>query len=120
MKYKDYIWHHNPKELHVSTLKNLKETIIPFNGSVFQNFGREKRIVKGTGEFFGEDCIEQFDELFKLIVSAFKNKITDTSLVLEYRKLYLIFFNDRKFQIYLVIYINRKIFRPEIIGKKSS
>lgn len=70
MKYKDYIWHHNPKELHVSTLKNLKETIIPFNGSVFQNFGREKRIVKGTGEFFGEDCIEQFDELFKL----FKNK----------------------------------------------
>lgn len=66
MKYKDYVWPHNPRELSMTTLKNLKEMIIPFNGSIFQNFGREKRIVRGIGEFFGQDCIEQFNELFEV------------------------------------------------------
>lgn len=66
MKYKDYIWPHNPRELRMTSLKDLKEMNTPFNGSVFQNFGREKRVVRGVGEFFGEDCVEQFNELFEI------------------------------------------------------
>ena len=70
IKYKDYVFKSNPRELKVSSIKDLKEIKLPFSGSVFQNFGREKRVVTGIGEFFGEDCIEQFNELFDI----FKNK----------------------------------------------
>lgn len=69
MKYKNYIWPHNPSELKISSIKNLKEFIRPFYGSVFQDFGREKRIITGRGEFYGENCLEQFDELFSIFKS---------------------------------------------------
>lgn len=66
MKFKGYTWPHNPRELKVSGVKNLKDFEIPFKGNLFQNFGREKTVVSGIGEFFGEDCIKQFDELYAL------------------------------------------------------
>lgn len=66
MRFGDYIWHHNPENVSISTIRNVKELILPFAGEVFQNYGRNKRIAKGTGEFFGEDCVEQFERLFKV------------------------------------------------------
>ena len=69
IKYKKYIFKNNPRELNVSSVKDLKEISLPFSGSIFQDFGREKRIVTGIGEFFGEDCIEQFNELFDIFKS---------------------------------------------------
>lgn len=64
MRFGDYIWPHNPENLSISSLRNVKELSLPFAGSVFQDYGRNKRIVKGTGEFFGEKCSNQFEELF--------------------------------------------------------
>lgn len=66
MSYKNYTWPHNPAEISVEETKNLKEFNIPFFNNVLQNYGRKKRIVKGKGEFFGEDCIEQFQKLREL------------------------------------------------------
>ena len=64
MKFKNYVWPHNPSKINVSVKRDLKEVMIPFKGSVIQDYGREKRIVSGSGQFFGDDCIEQFDSLF--------------------------------------------------------
>ena len=64
MKFKNYVWPHNPSTINVSVKRDLKEVMIPFKGSVIQDYGREKRIVSGSGQFFGDDCIEQFDSLF--------------------------------------------------------
>ncbi len=66
MKFKNYIWPYNPSNIEISVQRALKEVIIPFKGSIFQDYGREKRVVSGSGQFFGEDCIDQFDELFFL------------------------------------------------------
>lgn len=64
MKFKNYVWPHNPSTINVSVKRDLKEVMIPFKGSVIQDYGREKRIVSGSGQFFGDGCIEQFDSLF--------------------------------------------------------
>lgn len=64
MKFKSYIWPHNPSTIDISVKRDLKEIMIPFRGSIVQDYGREKRIVSGTGQFFGEDCIKQFESLF--------------------------------------------------------
>lgn len=66
MKFKNYIWPHNPSNIDISVKRNLKEFAIPFKGSVIQDYGREKRIVSGSGQFFGDNSIEQFNSLFTL------------------------------------------------------
>ncbi len=64
MKYKNFVWLHNPSTIDITVARDLKEAKIPFKGSVIQDFGREKRIVSGSGQFFGEDCMAQFESLF--------------------------------------------------------
>ena len=64
MKYKNYVWPHNPSTINISVQRDLKEINLPFKGSIIQDFGREKRVVTGHGQFFGENCIEQFESLF--------------------------------------------------------
>ena len=66
MKYKNYTFMHNPSKINVTVVRNIKEIGIPFNGSIFQDYGRQKRIVSGSGNFLGDNCIEQFNELFNI------------------------------------------------------
>ena len=64
MKYKNFVWPHNPSTIDITVARDLKEAKIPFKGSVIQDFGREKRIVSGRGQFFGKNCMAQFESLF--------------------------------------------------------
>lgn len=64
MKFKNYVWPHNPSTINISVKRDLKEAMVPFKGPIFQDFGREKRIVSGSGQFFGENCLSQFESLF--------------------------------------------------------
>lgn len=64
MKFGDYIWPHNPESINISSSRNIKDLTLPFSGYVFQDYGRDKRVVNGKGEFFGEDCVDQFEKLF--------------------------------------------------------
>lgn len=66
MEYGDYKWKFNPKKIEVRQERNIKEQVIPFFGNVLQDYGREKRIVKGYGEFFGDDASEQYNNLYKV------------------------------------------------------
>ncbi len=63
MQYKNYIWTHNPKNIEILSNRDVKENTLPYFGSVFQDYGRKKRIVKGIGEFFGSDCLSQYNTL---------------------------------------------------------
>lgn len=69
MSYKNYVWSHNPKEIVIEEEKNIKEFLLPFSTNVLQNFGRKKRVVKGVGEFFGDACLEDFNELRGIYVN---------------------------------------------------
>lgn len=67
MKYKNYTWPNNPSTIDISVKRDLKDISMPFNLSVIQDLGRKKRIVSGQGQFFGENCMEQFEDLFKVL-----------------------------------------------------
>lgn len=66
MEYNEYRWKFNPKKIEVTQERNIKEQVIPFWGNVFQDYGRKKRIVKGYGEFFGEDAQDQYQRLYNV------------------------------------------------------
>lgn len=66
MRFKGVEWHHNPAELSFECDKQVNELKSPNGGSYIQNTERRNMLVKGKGQLFGEDCLEQFDRLFRL------------------------------------------------------
>lgn len=70
MSFKNYKWPYNPQSLEIIHQRNLKEQILPFYGNVIQDFGRNKRIVRGEGVFFGKSC----DEKLSLLKEVFDEK----------------------------------------------
>ncbi len=63
MRYKNYVWKYNPKRLRISHERNIKEIAVPYERSLVRDYGEKRKIVNGIGEFFGEDCIKDFEEL---------------------------------------------------------
>ena len=70
MKFKDFIWSKNPETLDISITRDIKELPIPFHGSVMQDYGEQKRIIKGEGEFSGKRCMETYQKLAALFESG--------------------------------------------------
>jgi hypothetical protein len=66
MRYKGYSWSHNPKTLKVSTEDEIKEQVILENNSFVRKLGNKGRVITGTGQLYGEDCIKQYEALLKL------------------------------------------------------
>ena len=54
MKFKDFIWSKNPETFNISITRDIKELSIPFHGSVMQDYGEQKRIIKGRRRVFGK------------------------------------------------------------------
>lgn len=63
MKFKDYEWPYNPRELKIEQQKNLNQINLPFVGTIIQNLNCDKKIISGSGEFFGDDCFEKYNKL---------------------------------------------------------
>ena len=63
MRYKDYTWPHNPKVYVVEHQRRLAVHPVPFGQCVIQDLGSGYRVLRGEGEFAGEDAYEQFQQL---------------------------------------------------------
>lgn len=63
MRYKNYIWPHNPRVYSIDYGKKLVAHKIPYGLYCLQNLGRTNRIMAGEGEFVGEDAYSQFGML---------------------------------------------------------
>lgn len=63
MRYKDYVWPHNPERYHVSFRRQLAAHKVPFGGTVMQDLGCVYRVMEGEGEFVGEGAYEEFRKL---------------------------------------------------------
>ncbi len=63
MRYKNYIWPHNPRVYSIDYGKTLVVHKIPYGLYRLQNLGRTNRIMAGEGEFVGEDAYSQFGML---------------------------------------------------------
>lgn len=63
MRYKNYVWPHNPRVYSIDYEKELVVHKIPFELYRLQNLGRTNRIMAGEGEFVGENAYSQFGML---------------------------------------------------------
>ena len=63
MRYKDYVWPHNPR---IYTEELRREAVvrkIPMGAFHVQDLGAGHRVFRGEGEFVGEDAYAQFQKL---------------------------------------------------------
>lgn len=65
MRFCGYTWHHNPKSLQIASGKKVVRLQIPYENDVLQNFGEKPVVISGTGELYGDDCLEQYKALEK-------------------------------------------------------
>lgn len=63
MRYKNYIWPHNPKVYSIDYERKMAVNKTPFGLFHLQDLGRTNRIMEGEGEFVGEDAYAQFGKL---------------------------------------------------------
>lgn len=60
MRYKNYLWPHNPKVYSIDYERKMAVHKTPFGLYHLQDLGRTNRIMEGEGEFVGEDAYTQF------------------------------------------------------------
>ncbi len=63
MRYKNYIWPHNPRVYSIDYQREMAVHKIPFELYLLQDLGRTNRVMAGEGEFVGEDAYSQFGSL---------------------------------------------------------
>lgn len=63
MRYKGYVWPHNPKIYEILYEKKMALNKVPFGRYFLQNLGMSCRILRGEGEFAGENAYDEFKKL---------------------------------------------------------
>lgn len=67
MRYKDYVWPHNPRVYSIDYERKMAVNKVPFGTYHLQDLGRTRRVMRGEGEFTGERAYAQFG----LLANAF-------------------------------------------------
>lgn len=63
MRFKDYVWPHNPRTYTIEYQRRLAVQELPYGSYRFQELGQRYRMMKGEGEFVGEGAYEEFKKL---------------------------------------------------------
>lgn len=63
MRYKGFTWPHNPRVYSISFERKAALRKIPFGHYHIQDLGLTRRVMRGVGEFVGEDAYQQFKKL---------------------------------------------------------
>ena len=69
MRYKNFIWPHNPRVYSIEFKRTMGADKVPFGRYVLQDLGPEQRIMEGEGEFVGENAYELFKQLATVFYS---------------------------------------------------
>lgn len=69
MRYKDYVWPHNPRVYTIDYGRTMAENKVPYGLYHLQDLGRRHRIMRGEGEFAGPDAYAQFGALANVFYS---------------------------------------------------
>ena len=69
MRFKDYVWPHNPRVYEISFKKDLVAHKVPYGLYTLQAWGRQHRVLRGEGEFSGEGAYSQFKKLASVFYS---------------------------------------------------
>lgn len=63
MRYKDFIWPHNPRTYTIEYTRVMANHKVPFGRYHLQDLGLTRRVMRGEGEFIGEKAYDQFKAL---------------------------------------------------------
>lgn len=63
MRYKDYVWPHNPRVYTINYERSMAVGKIPFGRYRLQDLGPTRRVMRGEGEFVGPTAYEEFKKL---------------------------------------------------------
>ena len=66
MRFKNFVWPHNPKVYSITYERNMATHKIPFGRHYLQSLGQTRRVLRGEGEFVGERAYDTFKELANL------------------------------------------------------
>jgi len=63
MRYKNYIWPHNPRVYEIAFTRSMAAQHVPFGRSVLSGLGMDHRVLRGEGEFVGPGAYREFQKL---------------------------------------------------------
>ena len=63
MRYKDYIWPHNPTTYSITYERQVALHKVPFGRYYMQDLGQSCRVMRGEGVFYGEGAYDEFKKL---------------------------------------------------------
>ena len=63
MRYKTFVWPHNPRVYTIDYTRKLAEAEVPYGRYLLQDMGFTRRILRGQGEFVGPGAYETFRKL---------------------------------------------------------
>ena len=63
MRYKDYVWPHNPRAYTIEYRREIAARKVPFGRYCLQDLGPTRRVMKGEGEFAGRGAYDEFKKL---------------------------------------------------------
>lgn len=63
MRYKDYVWPHNPGTYSIEYSRAVQSDKMPFAYYHMQDLGLDFRVMRGQGEFAGEGAYDEFKKL---------------------------------------------------------
>lgn len=70
MRYKDYIWPHNPATYSITYERQVAVHKVPFGCYCMQDMGLGCRVMRGQGEFSGKDAYAEFKRLASIFYSS--------------------------------------------------
>lgn len=76
MRYKDFVWPHNPRIYTIDYTRKLSEAEVPYGRYVMQDMGFTRRVLRGQGEFVGERAYEDFKKLASVFYQAGPGMLT--------------------------------------------
>lgn len=63
MRFKSFVWPHNPRVYSITFERKLATHKIPFGLHYLQSLGQTRRVLRGEGEFVGEKAYDTFKKL---------------------------------------------------------
>ena len=70
MRYKGYVWPHNPRTYTIDYKREMAVHKVPFGRYQLQDLGLTRRVMRGEGEFTGEGAYDEFRKLASVFYDA--------------------------------------------------
>ena len=70
MRYKDYVWPHNPETYTISFKRQVAVAKVPFGRYGMQDLGMSYRVMEGEGVFAGKGAYDEFKKLAPCLLRA--------------------------------------------------